>query len=270
MTITFQRSGVELLERRRDGNWRDLVGALLERRRDHLDGTFTATDGVETSGSVTVNAGGYNDLARQYRRESGSDTVAIDTKNPTASVNIVDTLLNDSDPSSQVIITFSEAVTGFSNADVTVTGGTLSRPQLERRRDDMDGNVYGDRRGRRHRQCYGGRSLHRYVGNTGATGANDVVTIDRFEASAAVNDTLVVSTGTFGYGFSTSVLTGNESREASWLFRWGRPRVASGASRSMPQRRLSRIMRQMGWAREPHCRSPTRLRAMAPSATVNV
>src|SRR5207244_3311664 len=88
-------------------------------------GTFTATDGVETTGSVTVNAGGYNDAAGNTGG-SGSDTVAIDTKNPTATVNIVDTLLNDGDPSSVVTITFSEAVTGFSNADVTATNGTLT------------------------------------------------------------------------------------------------------------------------------------------------
>ncbi|WP_197018374.1 Ig-like domain-containing protein, partial [Sphingomonas sp. URHD0057] len=87
-------------------------------------GTFTATNGVETTGSVTVNAGGYNDAAGNAGG-SGSDSVVIDTKNPTASVAITDANLADADPSSEVTITFSEAVTGFSNADVTVVGGTL-------------------------------------------------------------------------------------------------------------------------------------------------
>src|SRR5438045_9039383 len=49
-------------------------------------GTFTADDGVETNGSVTVNAGGYNDAAGNTGG-SGSDTVVIDTKNPSPGVD---------------------------------------------------------------------------------------------------------------------------------------------------------------------------------------
>ncbi|MCP8941146.1 Ig-like domain-containing protein, partial [Alsobacter sp. SYSU M60028] len=56
----------------------------------------------------------------------GSDTVAIDTKNPTVTVNIVDSSLNDSDTSSVVTFTFSETPVGFSAADLTVVGGTVS------------------------------------------------------------------------------------------------------------------------------------------------
>jgi len=61
----------------------------------------------------------------------GSDTVTIDTLNPTVAVNIVDASLSDGDPTSKVTFTFSEAPVGFSAADLTVVGGTLpcGRPQ---------------------------------------------------------------------------------------------------------------------------------------------
>src|SRR5207249_4387508 len=50
----------------------------------------------------------------------------IDTANPTVAVNIVDGSLSDTDNSSQVTFVFSEVPVGFSNADLTVVGGTLS------------------------------------------------------------------------------------------------------------------------------------------------
>ena len=45
---------------------------------------------------------------------------------PTVTVNIVDTALNNGDPSSQVTFTFSEAPSDFAMEDITVAGGTLT------------------------------------------------------------------------------------------------------------------------------------------------
>ena len=87
--------------------------------------TFTATDGFEGTGSVTV-TGVYTDLALNVGATAAADTVAIDTLNPTATVVITDAALSDTDNSSAVTISFSEAVIGFSNADVALVGGTLS------------------------------------------------------------------------------------------------------------------------------------------------
>jgi hypothetical protein len=87
--------------------------------------TFTADDGVETTGSVSVAAASYTDVAGNTGG-AGTDTVTIDTKNPTLAVNIVDTSLNDGDNSSQVTFQFSETVSGFTVGDVSVSGGTLS------------------------------------------------------------------------------------------------------------------------------------------------
>jgi len=87
--------------------------------------TFTATDGIDTTGSVTVDAASYADAAGNTGA-SGSDTVDIDTQNPTVTVNLVDTSLSDSDNSSSVTFSFSESVTGFDETDLTVVGGTIS------------------------------------------------------------------------------------------------------------------------------------------------
>ena len=91
---------------------------------DSFTATFTATDDVETTGVVSVGTG-YTDAAGNMGT-AGSDTVAIDTLNPTVTVNIVDASLNDSNTSSNVTFEFSEDVNGFDESDVMVSGGNLS------------------------------------------------------------------------------------------------------------------------------------------------
>jgi Ca2+-binding RTX toxin-like protein len=86
--------------------------------------TFTADDGLETLGSVTVGTD-YADAAGNVGT-AGSDSVAIDTLNPTVVVNIVAASLNDGANSSIVTFEFSKAVSGFDADDVSVTNGTLS------------------------------------------------------------------------------------------------------------------------------------------------
>src|SRR5205814_1725739 len=87
--------------------------------------TFTAIDGISANGSVSVTAGSYTDAAGNLGA-TDSDTVPIDTLNPTVSVNIVDTSLNDGDNSSVVTFTFSEATTNFAIGDISATNGTMS------------------------------------------------------------------------------------------------------------------------------------------------
>ena len=72
--------------------------------------TFTADDDFDGTGSVTV-SGEYTDAVGNVGATGATDSVDIDTENPTATVDIADTDLNDSDNSSLVTITFSEAVT---------------------------------------------------------------------------------------------------------------------------------------------------------------
>ncbi|MBI1312831.1 hypothetical protein GC176_16195, partial [bacterium] len=86
--------------------------------------TFTADDGVEMTGSVSVGSV-YSDVSGNPGT-GDSETVTIDTRNPTVTVTIADASLNDGDRSSLVTFEFSEPVSGFTAADVSVTGGTLS------------------------------------------------------------------------------------------------------------------------------------------------
>ncbi|MCA6126333.1 hypothetical protein J6500_31240, partial [Bradyrhizobium sp. WSM 1704] len=94
---------------------------------DHTSATatFTATDGITASGSVTVDANAYTDVAGNLG-STGTDTVAIDTQNPTVVVEIVDGALSDGHNSSVVTFTFSEAPVGFTAADISATHGTVS------------------------------------------------------------------------------------------------------------------------------------------------
>jgi hypothetical protein len=73
-----------------------------------LDNTYVA-DAAGNSGSGTTNSNNY----------------AIDTVRPTASIVVADSNLLAGE-TSLVTITFSEAVTGFTNADLTIANGTLS------------------------------------------------------------------------------------------------------------------------------------------------
>jgi len=86
---------------------------------------FTATDGFTGAGSVTVVSDSYTDAALNLGG-SGSDSVTIDRTNPTVTVAIADGSLSDTDASSLVTFTFSEAPTGFTDADLDVVGGTIT------------------------------------------------------------------------------------------------------------------------------------------------
>ena len=132
--------------------------------------TFTASDGFSGTGSVT--ADGYTDAAGNAGA-AGSDTVTIDRLNATVAVNIVDGSLTDGDASSQVTFTFSEAPVGFTAADISAAGGTVTG--LTATADPLvytatftasdgfsgTGSVSGGRLHRRGRQCRRGRLRHR-------------------------------------------------------------------------------------------------------------
>ncbi|MFN9675910.1 MAG: Ig-like domain-containing protein, partial [Microcystis sp.] len=147
--------------------------------------TFTADDAVETTGSVSVAAASYTDVAGN-NGGAGTDTVTIDTKNPTLAVDIVDTSLNDGDNSSLVTFEFSEDVNGFTVGDVSVIGGTLSDFTL------VDGNSYtaiftaDDAVETTGSVSVAAASYTDVAGNTGGAGT-DTVTIDTLNPTLAVD-----------------------------------------------------------------------------------
>ncbi|AUG04852.1 glycosyl hydrolase [Pseudomonas sp. 09C 129] len=89
--------------------------------------TFTPTVGInDASNLITLNNTGIADLAGNTGSgTTNSNNYSIDTVLPTATIVVADNNLKIGE-TSLVTITFSEAVTGFSNADLTVANGTLS------------------------------------------------------------------------------------------------------------------------------------------------
>jgi Ca2+-binding RTX toxin-like protein len=87
---------------------------------DSYTATFTADDGVETTGSVSVGIG-YEDAVGNAGT-AGTDTVTIDTLNPTVVITPDGTTTTDS----PIVFTFqfSETVSGFVAGDVSITNGS--------------------------------------------------------------------------------------------------------------------------------------------------
>ncbi|NAT30911.1 flagellar hook-length control protein FliK, partial [Pseudomonas syringae pv. actinidiae] len=89
--------------------------------------TYTPNNNVnDTTNLISLNNAGVSDLAGNAGSGlSNSGNFTIDTVRPSATVVVADSALSAGE-TSLVTITFSEAVTGFTNADLTVANGTLS------------------------------------------------------------------------------------------------------------------------------------------------
>ncbi|MGU9859262.1 Ig-like domain-containing protein [Pseudomonas sp. LF245] len=89
--------------------------------------TFTPSASItDTSNVITLDNTGVNDLAGNAGSgTTDSSNYAIDTQRPTATIVVSDASLSAGE-TSRVTITFSEAVSGFTNADLTIPNGTLS------------------------------------------------------------------------------------------------------------------------------------------------
>ncbi|WP_042790762.1 Ig-like domain-containing protein [Microcystis aeruginosa] len=161
---------------------------------------FTADDAVETIGSVSVAADSYTDIAGN-NGGAGTDTVTIDTLNPTLAVDIVNASLNDGTNSSLVTFEFSEDVAGFDNSDVNVSGGTLSDFTL------VDGSSYqatftaDDAVETTGSVSVAAASYTDVAGKDGGAGS-DTVTIDTLNPTVGINFASQLLTG---QNFSTTV-----------------------------------------------------------------
>ncbi|WP_260961543.1 Ig-like domain-containing protein [Pseudomonas citri] len=89
--------------------------------------TLTPSVGVtDTSNVITLNSGGIVDLAGNANvGTTDSNNYAIDSQRPTATIVLSDSALRPGE-TALVTITFSEAVSGFDNSDLSVANGTLS------------------------------------------------------------------------------------------------------------------------------------------------
>ncbi|WP_205895843.1 Ig-like domain-containing protein, partial [Pseudomonas leptonychotis] len=88
-------------------------------------GTFTPSANITDTTNLISLANTYNDLAGNVGTTATSANYQIDTQAPTATITMADNALSIGE-TSLVTFTFSEAVTNFANADVTVQNGTLS------------------------------------------------------------------------------------------------------------------------------------------------
>ncbi|WP_454563414.1 Ig-like domain-containing protein [Pseudomonas sp. AIG] len=90
--------------------------------------TFTPTNNItDTTNLITLDNTGVTAVSDSVAGvgTTNSNNYAIDTQRPTATIAMADTALKIGD-TSQVTITFSEAVSGFTNADLTIANGTLT------------------------------------------------------------------------------------------------------------------------------------------------
>ncbi|KQQ62546.1 hypothetical protein ASF84_27320 [Pseudomonas sp. Leaf127] len=89
--------------------------------------TFTPKAAISDSTNlITLNKAGVTDAAGNTGSGTTvSNNYAIDTVRPTATLIMADTALKAGE-TSRVTITFNEAVSGFTNADLSVANGTLS------------------------------------------------------------------------------------------------------------------------------------------------
>ncbi|NVZ43556.1 DUF4347 domain-containing protein [Pseudomonas tolaasii] len=89
--------------------------------------TFTPAAGItDTTNLITLDNTGVTDLAGNAGSgTTDSNNYAVDSQRPTATIVLADSQLSAGE-TSLVTITFSEAVTGFNNADLSVANGTLS------------------------------------------------------------------------------------------------------------------------------------------------
>ncbi|NYH08802.1 Ig-like domain-containing protein [Pseudomonas moraviensis] len=89
--------------------------------------TFTPAAGItDTTNLITLDNTGISDLAGNAGSgTTDSNNYAVDSQRPTATIVMTDSDLRPGE-TAQVTITFSEAVTGFDNSDLSVANGTLS------------------------------------------------------------------------------------------------------------------------------------------------
>ncbi|MDP9783351.1 Ig-like domain-containing protein [Pseudomonas fluorescens] len=149
--------------------------------------TFTPTAGItDTSNVITLANGGVTDLAGNAGSgTTDSNNYSVDSQRPTATIVLSDSVLKPGE-TAQVTITFSEAVTGFSNADLSVANGTLSAVS------SSDGGLTW---------------TATFTPTQGVTDASNLITLDNTGVSDAAGNTGAGTTDSANYAVETQVPT---------------------------------------------------------------
>jgi hypothetical protein len=149
--------------------------------------TFTPTAGItDTSNVITLANGGVTDLAGNAGSgTTDSNNYSVDSQRPTATIVLSDSVLKPGE-TAQVTITFSEAVTGFSNADLSVANGTLSAVS------SSDGGLTW---------------TATFTPTLGVTDASNLITLDNTGVSDAAGNAGTGTTDSANYAVETQVPT---------------------------------------------------------------
>ncbi|MCK6191119.1 Ig-like domain-containing protein [Pseudomonas sp. EYE_354] len=149
--------------------------------------TFTPATGVtNASNLITLNSGGITDLGGNANIGStDSNNYAVDTERPAATIVLADSSLSVGE-TSLVTITFSEAVTGFTNADLSVANGTLSAVS------SSDGGLTW---------------TATFTPTLGVRDATNLITLDNAGVSDAAGNTGAGTTNSANYAIDTRVPT---------------------------------------------------------------
>ncbi|MCP3889917.1 MAG: hypothetical protein GY702_13755, partial [Desulfobulbaceae bacterium] len=100
------------------------VGTATLIAGDITNGYVDITSSALTAGSLSFTAT-VTDTASNASGASGAQAVTLDTTSPTVAVTLADSVLTKGE-TTLVTFTFSEAPSGFANADVTLGNGTLT------------------------------------------------------------------------------------------------------------------------------------------------
>jgi hypothetical protein len=181
--------------------------------------TLVVTPDVNSAGDITVTTAttGVSDAAGNTATAPADYVQAFDTAAPTATVAIDAAALNVGSPSTDVTITFSEAVTGFDVNDLTISNGSIASVS------SSDGGITwtGTFTATDGVEGTGSVALSGaytdLAGNTGATGASDTVAIDTLVLLPTINPGItdqantVSGRGEAGAVVSVSILEGGVS-----------------------------------------------------------
>ncbi len=146
--------------------------------------TYTPTAGVtDTTNVISVDMTGVTSMATSNAGSgpTNSNNFTIDTQRPTATISLNDTALRVGD-TSVVTFTFSEVVTGFSNADLTIANGTLGSVS------SSDG---------------GTTWTATFTPSNGVTGASNVITLDNTGVTDAAGNVGSGTTNSGNYAIDT-------------------------------------------------------------------
>ncbi len=155
----------------------DLRGRTIVGQGAAFGGNYTLGQPVG-SGTVTL-------TTSQLPAHSHTFTVNTDTTPPTATIVVDDTALIAGE-TTLVTITFSEAVTGFTNADLTVPNGSLTDVS------SSDGGVTW---------------TATFTPNTSTTAASNVITLDKTGVTDAANNAGVGTTDSNNFAIDTVALS---------------------------------------------------------------